>query len=154
MHTRSQTFVSATLLFVFLVFGGNVAAAQGQMGEPLSSEDVSDEQIQQVAQVFITLQDSVKAMKMEMRRRMKENNVQEMDSTERAKHMRQMQMEMQKRQMQLMQQAAQDEGLDPKRFRRIMQAVQQDSTLQQRLRAAVKKEVKSQQSQMNPQQNQ
>lgn len=131
----------------------------GQMPEPgasqtLSSSDVSDEQVQAVARVAMSVQMGMREDRMQMRKDMKEKygNPQQMDSTQKKKalkKMRRRQMEMRKKQMSLMQEEAKNEGIDPKTFRQIMRSAQQDSTLQRRLQKAMKAEMKKQQPQMN-----
>jgi O-methyltransferase involved in polyketide biosynthesis len=70
-----------------------------------------------------------------------------MDSTQKAeatRKMRKRQMTLRKKQAKIMQQEAKKEGINPKRVQRIMRSTRQDSTLQQRLRQAMKAKMKQQ----------
>jgi transcriptional regulator of acetoin/glycerol metabolism len=120
--------------------------------ETLSSDEVSDEQVQKVARIVLAARQSTRQMQMEKRREMKKKygNPQQMDSTKKAQAKREMmkhQRKVRKKQMKALQQQAKKEGMNPKMVRRIMTSAQQDSTLQQRLRKAMKAEMK-QRSQM------
>lgn len=125
----------------------------------LSSSDVSDEQVEKAANIAISLQMSGRQMRMEMQKQMREKygNPQQMDSTQKAQmqkdRQRQMQ-QMRKEQMKMMKQQAEEEGLEMKMFQRIMRSARQDSTLQERLRTAMKTKMKEQQSQMQQGQGQ
>ena len=129
----------------------------GQMpgaSQMLSSSDVSDEQIQTAARVAMSVQMGMREDQMQMRKEMKEKygNPQQMDSTQKQKarkEMRRRQMEMRKKQMSLMQEEAENEGMDPQTFRQIMRSAQQDSTLQRRLQEAMRAQMKKQKPQMN-----
>lgn len=115
----------------------------------LSSSDVSDEEVQKVARIAFATQMSTRAEQMKMRKNMKQKygNPQQMDSTEKAqarREMRKKQMAMQKKRMKVMQKEAKNENMDPNRVRTILRSAQEDSTLQQRLRQAMKAEAKKQ----------
>lgn len=123
----------------------------------MSSSDVNDEQVQQAAQIAVELQMSGRQMRMEMQKQMREKygNPQQMDSTQKAQMQRERKQQMQqmrKKQMKMMQQTSQEVGLDAQMFQRIMRSAQQDSTLQERLRTAMKSQMKERQSQMQNQQ--
>lgn len=160
MFTRSLASFCIGLLVLVL----SAPAAVGQMPQPdtstLSASDVSQEQVQSAARIAVTIQSSMRAQQMKMRKQMKQKygNPQQMDSTQKAqarKEMRRQQMEMRKQQMKMMQQEAQKENMDPAMFRRIMRSAQQDSTLKQQIQQAMKTQMKQQRSQMrqnpNPQ---
>lgn len=119
----------------------------------LSSSDVSDEEVQKVASIALTARMSTRAEQMKMRKNMKQKygNPQEMDSTEKAqarREMRKKQMAMRKKQMKVMQEEAQKKDMEPQRVRTILRSAQQDSTLQQRLRKAMKAEAMKQRKSM------
>jgi hypothetical protein len=124
---------------------------QSQMAKPgeletLSADDVSDEQLQKVARIAMSIQQGTRSDRMQMKKDLKEKygNPQEMDSTQKAqaqKEIRKRQMEIRKKQMDIMQKEAEKEGMDPKQFRQIMRSAQQDSTLQKRLRTAMKTQM-------------
>jgi len=65
--------------------------------------------------------------------------------------MQRQQMQMRKKQMKMMQQEAEKEGMSPQMFRRIMRSAQQDSTLKKEIQAAMKAQMKKQRPQMNQQ---
>jgi len=129
----------------------NGETTQNQMANPseletLSADDVSDEQLQKVARIAMSVQQGTRADRMQMRKDMKEKygNPQQMDSTQKAKaqkEIRQRQMKLKKKQMDIMQKEAEKEGMETKQFRQIMRSAQQDSTLQKRLRTAMKKQM-------------
>lgn len=137
---------------------------RGQMPEPgasqtLSSSDVSEEQLQTAARIVASIQMGTRKDRMEMQKDMREKygNPQQMDSTQKAKARKEMQrrqMEMQKKQMSIMQEEAENEGMDPKTLRQIIRSARQDSTLQRRLQRAMKAQMKKQQPQMNQSPNQ
>jgi hypothetical protein len=117
--------------------------------QTLSSSDVSDEEVQKVASIMMTVRTSTRADRMKMRKEMKQKfgNPQEMDSTQKAqarREMRKRQMAMRKKTMKIMQQEAKKENMDPQRVQTILRSVRQDSTLQQRLRKAMKSQMKQQ----------
>ena len=128
--------------------------AYGQMPQPgnaqtLSSSDVSDEEVQKVASIMMTVRTSTRADRMKMRKEMKQKfgNPQEMDSTQKAQARREMkkrQMAMRKKTMKVMQQEAKKENMNPQRVQTILRSARKDSTLQQRIRKAVKSEAKKQ----------
>lgn len=154
MFTRSL----ASLCVGLLVLALGAPGAFGQMpqqnqSETLSASDVSQEQIEKAARIAVTIQSSMRAQQMKMRKQMKQKygNPQDMDSTQKAnakREMRKQQMKMRKQQMKMMQQEAQKEEMDPKMFRQIMRSAQQDSTLKQQIQQAMKAQMKQQQSQM------
>jgi len=124
--------------------------------ETLSASDVSQEQIETAARIATTIQSSMRAQQMRMRKQMKQKygNPQEMDSTQKAKarkEMQRQQMQMRKKQMKMMQQEAEKEGMSTQMFRRIMRSAQQDSTLKKEIQAAMKAQMKKQRPQMNQQ---
>ncbi|MFB6248873.1 MAG: hypothetical protein ABEL97_09915 [Salinibacter sp.] len=147
---RFGTLALALALFAPLAFG---QMPQGNSQNMLSSEDVSDEQIQKVARIAVTAQMSTRQERMQMRKEMKKKygNPQQMDSTEKAqarREMRKRQMAMRKKTMQVMQKEAKNEGMDPKMVQRILRSARQDSTLGKRLQKAIKAEAKRQRSSM------
>lgn len=161
MFTRSL----ASLCIGLLVLALSAPAAVGQVPQPdtsetLSASDVSQEQVQKAARIATTIQASMRAQQMKMRKQMKQKygNPQQMDSTQKAqarKEMRRQQMEMRKQQMKMMQQEAQKENMDPSMFQQIMRSAQQDTTLKQQIQQAMKAQMKQRRSQMrqnpNPQ---
>jgi len=156
MQLRSiSTFRTGLLVLAFALCAPMALAQMPQQGqtETLSSSDVSDEEVQKVARVLITARQSTRKMQMQKRREMKKKygNPQEMDSTKKAQAKREMmqhQRKVRKQQMQALQKEAKKEDMDPKRVQRIMTSAQQDSTLQERLRKAMKSEMKTQKPQM------
>lgn len=144
-----------------LALAVSAPAALGQMPQQdttktLSASDVSQEQIETAARIATTIQSSMRAQQMRMRKKMKQKygNPQEMDSTQKAKarkEMRRQQMRMRKQQMKMMQQEAQKEGMSTKMFRRIMRSAQQDSVLKKKIQAAMKAQMKKKRPQMNQQ---
>jgi len=140
--------------------------AQGQQGAPgpmpqsspqLSSDDVAEEQVQTAARILMSVQTSARQDQMQMQQEMQEKygNPQQLDSTEMAaarEEMQRRQQEMQMKQMKMMQQEAEAEGMDPQRFQAIMRSAQQDSTLQTRLRQAMKAQMQNQAPQSGPMQ--
>lgn len=148
---RIGAFVLTLCFFVPLAVG---QMPQGNM-ETLSSDDVSDEQIEKTARIAIKAQMSTQKERMQLRKEMKQKygNPQQMDSTQKAnarREMRKRQMAMRKKQMKVMQQEAKNEDMDPKMVRRILRSAQQDSTLGKRLKKAMKAEMKNQRPQMGP----
>lgn len=138
-------------------------ADPGQMPQsapqPLSSSDIDDEQLQTAARIAVSVQMSTRQDRMQMQKEMRKKygNPQQMDSTEKAraqKEMRRRQMEMQKKQMKIIREEAQNVGMDPQTFRQIMRSARQDSTLQKRLQAAMKTQMKEKMRQGAGQQNQ
>lgn len=122
----------------------------------LSASDVSQEQVQTAARIATTVQSSMRAQQMRMRKQMKQKygNPQEMDSTQKAKarkEMQRQQMQMRKQQMKMMKQEAEKEGMSTKMFRRIMRSAQQDSALKKEIQAAMKAQMKKKGPQMNQQ---
>ncbi len=121
---------------------------QGQ-AETLSSSDVSDEEVQKVATVMMSVQAATREDRMQMQKDMKQKygNPQEMDSTQKAqarKEMRKRQMAMQKKSMKIMQKEAKNEDMDPNRVQTILRSAQQDSTLGKRLKQAMQEQMKQQ----------
>lgn len=162
MLRRSLTPFSAGLFA--LAFFLYVPAAVGQVPQPdstqfLSSADVSDEEVQTAARIAVSVQMATQQDRMRMQKEMQQKygNPQQMDSTQKArarKEMRRRQMKMQKKQMKIMQQQAEEEGMSPQKFQRLMRSAQQDSTLRKRLQTAMKMQMKKQQSQRNQNPNQ
>lgn len=142
-------------LFV-LAFALCAPATFGQMPQPdtsdlLSSSDVSDEDLQRVARILVTAQMSTQKQRMKMRKdaiKMKKKMAQ-MDSTQKAQVRRKFQkrqMAMQRKQMKVIQKQAKEEGMQPQMVQRIMRSSQRDSTLQNRIREAMKTEAKKRSS--------
>ena len=139
-------------------------AALGQMPQQdttvtLSADDVSQEQIQKAARIAATVQTSMRAQQMKIRKQMKQKygNPQQMDSTQKAnakREMRRQQMKMRKKQMKMLQQEAQKEQMDLKMFRRIMRSARQDSTLKKQLQSAMRAQMKQRGGQGSNPQNQ
>jgi len=126
---------------------------QGGGPQPLSSSEVSDAQIQKAATIMMDLRTEGQKMRMQLKQKMKQKygNPQEMDSTKKAqmrKEMMQEQRKMRKQQMKMMQKKANQEGMEPQMFKRIMTSAQKDSTLKKRLTSAMKAQAKQRQSQM------
>lgn len=149
------------LFALALVF--SAPAVFGQMPQQpdtttLSASDVSQEQIEKAARIATTIQSSMRAQQMKMRKEMKKKygNPQKMDSTQKAnakREMRRRQMKMRKKQMKMMQQQAKKEDMSPKMFRQIMRSAQQDSALKKKIQAAMKAQMKQKRSQMKQQPN-
>jgi len=148
-----------------IAFVLSAPGAFGQMPQQrdtttLSASEVSQEQIDKAARIAATVQKSMRAQQMKMRKQMKKKygNPQEMDSTQKAnakREMRRQQMKMRKQQMKMMQQEAQKENMDPAMFQRIMRSAQKDSTLKKQLQQAMRAQMKQQappQGQQNPNQ--
>ena len=160
MFTRSTSSLRFGVLALALAFVAPLAFGQmPQQGnqQMLSSEDVTDEQIQKVARIAVTAQMSTRQERMKMRKEMKQKygNPQAMDSTQKAqarREMRKRQMAMRKKTMQVMQKEAKNEGMQPQMVQRILRSARQDSTLGQRLQQAIKAEAKRQRPSMGGQQ--
>jgi len=158
MTDRFSPLARAGLFVLAFSFAVPLALAQlpqQDTTETLSSSDVSDEQVQQAAEIAVALQSAGREMQMQMRKEMKQKygNPQEMDSTEKAdmrRDLRSQQREMQKKQMKMMQQKANEVGMKPQMFQRIMQATQQDSTLQKRIQTAMKEQMQEQMGGQGP----
>lgn len=145
----------AGLFALAVVF--SAPAAFGQMPQPdttvtLTAADVSQEQIQKAARIAATVQTSMRAQQMKLRKQMKQKygNPQQMDSTKKAearKEMRRRQMKMRKQQMQMLRKEAKNENMDPKMFRRIMRSARKDSTLKKQIQSAMRAEMKKRRSQ-------
>jgi hypothetical protein len=141
-----------------LALAFSAPAVFGQMPQQpdtttLSASDVSQEQIEKAARIAATIQSSMRAQQMKMRKDIKKKygDPRKMDSTQKAKakrEMRRRQMKMRKKQMKMMQQQAKKEDMSPKMFRRIMRSAQQDSALKKKVQAAMKAQMKKKQSQM------
>ncbi len=152
MTRRSLTSFRLGILTLALAFCAPLAFGQmPQQGnaETLSSSDVSDEEVQKVARIMMTVQSSTRQDRMKMRKEMKQKygNPQQMDSTQKAKAQREMrkrQMAMRKKTMKIMQKEAKKENMDPQRVQTILRSARQDSTLQQRVRKAVKSQAQQQ----------
>jgi hypothetical protein len=157
MRMRSLTPLRLGLFVLALAFCAPLAF--GQMPQPnkpkpLSSDDVSDAELKKAARVAVALQSSGRKMKMEMQKEMKEKygNPSELDSTQKSemrREVRKQQKEMRMKQMKTMRKKAKEEGIKPKRVRRILQSTRQDKELKQRFRKAVKAEMAQQAPQMN-----
>lgn len=136
----------ALLAFTLLVPAAAAQMPQESDTTQMSSSDVSDEQVEQAANIAVDLQMSGREMRQEMQKEMQEKygNPQEMDSTDKAamqKERQQQMQQMQKEQMKMMEEKAEEEGLDVEMFQKIMQSARQDSTLQERLRTAMKSKM-------------
>jgi hypothetical protein len=166
--SRSLSLVGALLVAVFLLGGCSgeseesasdsqsqsqstqqdpSGSAPGSPPPTVSSADVSAEQLQQVARIAASVQMGTMQDRMKMRKDMqsKYGNPQQMDSTQKAKarrDMRQRQMKIRKKQMQIMQREAKKEGIDPQTFRSIMRSARQDTTLRNRLRKEMKAQMR------------
>jgi hypothetical protein len=103
----------------------------GGGGATLSSEDVSDQEIQSAAEIIVAMQFQRQQMRKQMMQ--KYGNPQEMDSTQRRKA----RMEIMKKRQALMQKKTKEEGLSAQRLQQIMKSARQDSTLRTRVRSAV-----------------
>jgi hypothetical protein len=157
MQTRT---LPALCLALFAFAATAVGASAQMMPQPdttnlLSSADVSQEQVQKAARIAASVQSSIRAQRMKLSKelRSKYGNPQDMDSTEKAtvrKEIQRRQMKMRKQQVQMMQQEAQNEDMEPQMFRRIMRSAQQDSTLKKQIQKALQAEMKQQQSPMGP----
>lgn len=156
--------LSSLSLGAFLLAGILLApVAYGQMPQPdtsqlLSSEEVDEQQVKTAARIAVSVRKSTQGDQMKLRKDMQKKypNPQQMDSTEKARarnEMRQRQMKIRKKQMKVMQQQANEEGMSPKLFQRIMRSAQRDSTLRQRLQTALKMEMKNQGMQMPQRKN-
>jgi hypothetical protein len=152
MNTRSLTPVRTGLLalafalFAPMAFG---QMPQGNTQQTLSSSDVSDEQLEKVASILASIQSATRQEQRKMRKDMMalRKKMASMDSTQKAeatRKMRKRQMTLRKKQRKIMQQEAKKEGINRKRVQRIMRSTRQDSTLQQRLRQAMKAQMKQQ----------
>lgn len=129
---------------------------QGQPGQMkpggaqlLSPSEISDEQLQKAARIAVAVQQGTRQERMQFQKEMREKygNPQQLDSAQKAKARKEIQrrqMKMQKKQMKLIREEAKEVGMDPKRFLTIMRSVQKDSTLQKRLQAAMKAQMKKQ----------
>jgi len=120
--------------------------------QTLSASDVDDEELQTAARIALSVQRGTRQDRIKMQKELKQKygNPQQMDSTQKAeaqKEIRRRQLEMQKKQMKIMQKQAEEEGMEPKRFRAIMRSAQQDSTLRTRLQQTMKQQMKQQQPQ-------
>lgn len=152
MSTRS--FALRRIVLFVLACALFVPAAFGQMPQPdtsqlLSSSEVGQEQIQKVARIAVAVRKATQPDQMKLRKDMQKKypNPQQMDSTEKVKarkEVRRRQMQVQKKRMKIMQQQANEEGMGPQMFQRIIRSAQRDSTLGKRLQSAVKEEMKNQ----------
>lgn len=156
MVTRSSTPFRLSVLLLALAFV--VPAAFGQAPKTnkpktLSSSDVSDEEINKVAKIAVKTQMATRKQRRKMRQDMKKKygNPQQMDSTQKAKarkEIRKKQMAMRKKTMKVLQKESKKEGMEAMKVQRVLQSARKDSTLQQRLRKAMKKEAKAQRPNM------
>lgn len=131
---------------------------QGNM-ETLSSDDVSDEELEKVARIAVKTQMATRKERMQMRKTMKKKygNPQQMDSTQKAqarREIRKQKMAMQKKSMKVMRQESKNEDMDPKRVQIILRSTQQDSALGKRFKKAAKAAMQNQRPQMGGGQNQ
>jgi hypothetical protein len=155
MRIRSLTPVRIGLFALAFAFFAPLAFGQMPQGnqKTLSSEDVSDEELQKAAQIAVKAQMSTQKDRMKMRKDMKKKygNPQEMDSTEKAKmrrDVRKKRMAMQKKMKKVMQKEAKKEDMDPQRVNLILQSTQQDAELKKRFKKAMKSAVMEQRSNM------
>lgn len=133
MMIRPRSILRSSLFLLALAITAPPALAQdGGASSSLSSDDVSDREVNAAAHIIVTMQ----IHRQEMRRRMMERygNPQEMDSTQRREARRRIR---EKRQ-DLFQQTAQEQDLSPQRLTRIMKAARTDSALQTRMQRAVR----------------
>lgn len=159
MIRRSPTSLRFGILALALAFCAPLAF--GQMPQPgsaqtLSSSDVSDEEVQKVASIMMSVRSSTRQDRMKMMKEMKQKygNPQQMDSTQKAKmrrDVRKRRMAMQKKTMKIMQQEAKKENMDAKRVQTILRSAQQDSTLGKRLKQAMQSQMKQQGGMGGPQ---
>ncbi len=156
MQLRLTTpFRTGLLVLAFALCAPMAFGQMPQQGNAnaLSSEDVSDKQLQKAARIAVKAQMSTRQMQMKKRREMKQkySNPQDMDSTKKAQAKREMmkhQRKVQKKRRMVMQREAKKENMDPKMVQRILMSTRQDSTLEQRFKKAVKTEMKERQPQM------
>lgn len=116
-------------------------------GPSLSAADVSEEQVQTAARIAASVQMGLREDRMALRKDIREKygDPAEMDSAQKVQarqEIRRRQGEMRKKQMKIIQQEAQNEGMDPNTFQQIMRSARQDSTLQRRLQTAMKEQMK------------
>jgi len=155
MQTRSLTPLRLGLFVLALAFCAPLAFGQMPQGnqKTLSSEDVSDEEIQKAARIAAKARMSTQKDRRKMQKNMKKKygNPQEMDSTEKAemrREVRKKRMAMQKKMMKAMQKEARKENMDPQRVTLILQSTRQDPELGKRFKKAMKAEMKKQRSKM------
>lgn len=126
---------SALLLLFVLALAVGSAGAQGigqapggaaQQGPP-PAQDVSDQEIQAVAQAYVAIQ--------ELRQKLQQQhgNIATLDSTQ----AQQVQMQFQQQSRQILQN---QQNITPYRFTQVMQTVQQDADLRQRLTSAIQEQ--------------
>ena len=155
MQTRSLTPLRIGLFVLALAFFAPLAFGQMPQGnqKTLSSEDVSDEELQKAARIAMKAQKSTRKDRMKMRKDMKKKygNPQEMDSTQKAKarrEMRKKQVAMQKKMRKVMQKEAKKEDMNPKRVNMILRSTRQDAELKKRFKKAMQSVMKNQRSEM------
>ena len=113
-----------TLLFVFIgLIGASSALGQGPQRAPSGQVDVSDEQIQSVANVYVAVQDLREQYQEEY------GNPQNLDSTKAA--------EVQQEFRQEMKQLLQEEDVTRQTFGQVMQSAQMNQQLRQKLFTAI-----------------
>ncbi len=118
-------------LLVPAAFAPGAVAQGGGAPAPLSSDDVSDEEVESAAEIVVAMQMQQQKMQQEMMQ--KYGNPQEMDSTQR----REAKQEIQRKQQALMQEKTDEHGLGAQRLNMIMTSARQDSTLRERMKTAV-----------------
>jgi hypothetical protein len=133
MIQRALSTLRLGLLVLTLSCIAPAAFAQGSGGSSggISSEDISDEEIDAAAEIIVAMQ----MQRQELRTQMREEygNAQEMDSTQR----RTARQELMRERQALMQRKAEEEDLSAQRLGRLMQSARRDSTLRTRIRTAV-----------------
>lgn len=135
MRSFSERLLPALLILPFLVLG--VASARGQgIGQAPATgaqqniptaENVSDQEIQAIAQAFVAIQ------KLQQQYRQEHGNINTLDSAAARKVQRQFQQELR----QLLQD---QENVTPFRFQQVMQTARQDTALRQRLTGAIQEQ--------------
>jgi hypothetical protein len=144
MLSRSLSTARTGILALALAFIAPAVFAQGGPGggmggptETLSSEDVSEEEVDAAAEIIVAMQMQRQQMRTDMRE--KYGNPQEMDSTQRREARTEI---MQKRQA-LMEKKTEEEDLSADRLGLIMKSARKDSTLRKRVRTAVQEKRKA-----------
>lgn len=143
MLSRTLSTLRIGLLAFALACVAPAAFAQGGPGgmggaaETLSSDDVSEQEIDAAAEIIVAMQMQRQKMRTQMRE--KYGNPQEMDSTQR----RQARMEVMQKREALMKKKTEEEDLSTDRLGLIMKSARQDSTLRKRVRTAVQEKRQS-----------
>jgi len=141
MLNRSLSTLHFGLLALALALVAPTAFAQGQSGQSqptISSQDVSETEIESAAEIVVALQMQRQQMRKQMMQ--KYGNPQEMDSTQQ----RNARMEIMQKRQALMQKKTTEEDLSTERLGLIMKSARQDSTLRKRIRTAVQEKRQAQ----------